>query len=153
MNVLIPYLLRLQPLLPSSIALSISIHYTGDTCATLETPSGSPVDEEKTHLHPAALAEINKHFDEAFSPKLADVQVVHGRPDVGRIVDAFLPFIGGSMEDKEGGRLAVSACGPSGLCDRTREAVKARLGGGGRNGGQNRVESDQLVYHEEAFTW
>ncbi|GAA5964924.1 hypothetical protein JCM21900_000021 [Sporobolomyces salmonicolor] len=94
------------------------------------------------------------------------------RPDVGAHVDVCL----------QGGRrsMVVAACGPAGLCDAAREAVRARLGAGGRrnqgtrrDGGEREreregervpllggddgrheaVEACRLVYSEEAIVW
>ncbi|KAL7409461.1 ferric reductase like transmembrane component-domain-containing protein [Mrakia frigida] len=135
-DVLIPYLLRLQHLFPRDVPsdfLTLNIYYTGETRQTLS------LDEEKrSELHASSLAEIGSLF-QPVSTSFASLHVRHGRPDIALHVEERIQYAEGTI--------ALSACGPSGLCDVSREAVKARLGG------KDGVDSDQLVYHEEAFTW
>lgn len=131
LEALSPYLHRLQALLPAvgSTFLTIYLHRTYGSKET--------ADVEK------AIEHTNSHISgDSAGPfvgleRFCNITYVDGRPEVSPYLELLMPHIEG--------RIAVNACGPSGLCDRTREVVKARLGGS--------VSSHQLVYNEEAFTW
>jgi hypothetical protein len=71
------------------------------------------------------------------------------RPDMDGLIGSIVPRSSLAIPT---GTLAVSACGPAGLCDSTREAVRRHLNTscGGKS---NVIGADRLVYHEEAFTW
>jgi hypothetical protein len=138
---LAPYLARFDRLMRShALVLDVHVHITGRA-----TESTSQTDL----LAKSATASIDSGGDEKLSINdLADLLgfsststwrlAVHlGRPDVAAYVDA-LP--GGDE------RTIVTACGPPGLCDATREAVKVRT--------SRRAETRvQLDYVEEAFNW
>lgn len=119
-NVLLEYLLRLQPLLPSSPHyLSVHIHYTGQA-----TSEKSGLSEIQDILAPA-------------SP-FASITVHVGRPAIGPYID--------EVASLGQGKIALSVCGPTGLCDTSREAVRSRMGKDGH-------DAETLAYHEESFTW
>lgn len=64
------------------------------------------------------------------------------RPDIQTYLDSII-----SQSEGDAGveKIAVSACGPLGLCDASREAVKARI--------SPHLDASRLAYHEETFTW
>ncbi|CED82645.1 Ferric reductase, NADH/NADPH oxidase and related proteins [Phaffia rhodozyma] len=129
----IPYLNRLEPLFGSMPAgfVEFHVHYTGSAASEsvdVEKSSGMVPAEE-------ALAAIDRSFSH-LGPAIRTIPTA-GRPSVAAHVERLLPF---ASE-----RIAVSTCGPTALCDASREAVKQSLGGG--------VTAHQIVYHEEAFTW
>lgn len=60
-----------------------------------------------------------------------------GRADIGVYLDELLAWRGGKNQ-----AVGVSACGPRGMCDDTREVVRTRMGG-----------AQVLTFAEELFTW
>lgn len=88
---------------------------------------------------PDPLLQIENRFK--LNSSLASVKAHFARPDARIYVDSIIT----QSEGDAGGRIAVSACGPLGLCDTSREAVKARIG--------QLSDASRLVYHEETFNW
>ncbi|GAA5843048.1 hypothetical protein JCM11251_002716 [Rhodosporidiobolus azoricus] len=118
-HILLPYLRRLQSLLPADF-LTVVICHTGST-DSLKSTSDSAL------------------LEDLFKPvrALASVKLYGGRPYLPEYLDALRT---------EGEKVAVSACGPLGLCDHARETVRSRLG-------TNGWTADNLEYHDEVFTW
>lgn len=129
---LLPYLHRLRSLLPSSF-LDLHIYLT-------RPPSISPSALSKPTTIESILSPL---LSSPSNPNPFLTLSTHlGRPHLGRHVDRLLEEGKG-----EGGRVAISACGPAGLCDRAREAVRERIGGEGG------VTGERLCYREEGGTW
>ncbi|ORY88457.1 ferric reductase like transmembrane component-domain-containing protein [Leucosporidium creatinivorum] len=132
-SILLPYLLRVQSLfreaLPSSAPfIDLHIYLTRPIASSsLPKPASTPS---------SILAPL---LDSA-EPFLT-LATHLGRPQLGQHIDELL-----NLGSSEGGRVAVSACGPLGLCDRAREGVRERLGGEG-------VTTERLIYREEGGTW
>ncbi|GAA6004107.1 hypothetical protein JCM10207_002429 [Rhodosporidiobolus poonsookiae] len=122
-HILLPYLSRLQSLLPNG-SLSLYIYHTG-ALSSLDKSSAS-AEATLALFHPVASLLAGG------APQLRT-----GRPYLGEHVDALVG---------QGEKAAVSACGPTGMCDAAREAVRSRLGRDGWT-------SDSLEYHDEVFTW
>lgn len=133
-SILLPYLQRLRPLLHRPSAepfLDIHIYLTrSEASAVLPKPISTPA----SILSPVLDAEDD------YTPFIT-LTTHLGRPQLGQHIDDLL-----NVGSREMGRVAVSACGPLGLCDRAREAVRERLGGDG-------VGGDRLFYKEEGGTW
>lgn len=130
-----PFLHRLLPLFHSAPPsfLSVFIHYTGSSVSSSDKdhearPSSASIS--------SALANIEAEYA-SLAPSITTT-AVQGRIVVEKYLDKVL--------DYAGERVALAACGPSGLCDASREAVRSRLGAAG-------VGAQDLEYHEEAFNW
>ncbi|GAA5899620.1 hypothetical protein JCM6882_001165 [Rhodosporidiobolus microsporus] len=98
-HILLPYLRRLQPLLPADF-LSIVLCHTGAT--------DSLKDDSVLSLFKPVSA-------------LASVTLHTGRPYLPEHLDAL-------RITQPGEKVGVSSCGPQGLCDGARETVVSRLG-------------------------
>lgn len=128
---IITYLTRLRGLFPNSPTdfLQLHIFYTGIT----SVPEPSKSDAE--FFESSSRTSITRPL--ATIADFCHLSAHHGRPAIGLHLDNLTPFVHG--------RIAVSACGPPGLCDSAREVVKSRIGKEG-------LDAHTLLYHDEVFT-
>ncbi|GAA5874895.1 hypothetical protein JCM8547_003604 [Rhodosporidiobolus lusitaniae] len=134
-HILLPYLHRLQSLLPPAF-LTLHLYHTGA---------------------PDSLKDDNSALLALFHPVsrllAARVELHSGRPWLPQHVDELAPgVVSGTGEKDVGGgkggslKAAVSSCGPAGMVDSAREAVRSRLGHDGWT-------TENLDFHDEVFTW
>ncbi|GAA6043368.1 hypothetical protein JCM8097_005285 [Rhodosporidiobolus ruineniae] len=123
-NVILPYLDRLQTLLPAGF-LTLYLYHSGAAC-----------EGEKD------LSVLSKF--EPYST-LCTVELRTGRPYLPEHLDALAPG-GGTGVTGAGEKVALSACGPTAMVDAAREAVRTRLGRYGWT-------LSNLEFHDEVFTW
>ncbi|KAL8290219.1 hypothetical protein RQP46_003158 [Phenoliferia psychrophenolica] len=137
LDVLLPYLLRLQSLLPSGADPLVNLHvyYTGNSHLVSSILSND--DKASDVSDSSSRAAIHALFKPVKST-LATITSHEGRPAVGDHIEALQPYTSG--------KIAVNVCGPTSLCDSARLAVRDRLGGEG-------FDAETLVYGEESFTW
>lgn len=130
---------RLLPQLPARF-LTVHIHDTSSSPSTSRTTN---------------LSFASSH------PAVRELKVLQGRPSADAYLDTYALSSSQSASkasseqveratkvDQDTFRVAVSACGPPGLLDATRESVRARLGTG-----PGQFLADELVYFDELFTW
>lgn len=131
-----PYFQRLQQLFSNAPAgfMTLHIHVT----AKKSEISEKATNDENTHSND--LTEISNRLK--VTTLIASVNIHVGRPDAQQYLDN---LISQTEADVEMSSIAISACGPLGLCDCAREAVTARLG--------KVADNILLDYYEETFTW
>ncbi|KAM0754993.1 hypothetical protein T439DRAFT_126916 [Meredithblackwellia eburnea MCA 4105] len=139
LDVLVPYLQRLQSICPSASEplITLDVYSTaGQSVAATDAEKGPVGSSASSTKSGSTFASLHSLFKPLSS--FVTLRTHEGRPLVGPHIDDYFPF-----QEK---RIAVSVCGPTGLCDATREAVKERMGNQGYN-------AFNLVYSEESFTW
>ncbi|GAA6043586.1 hypothetical protein JCM8097_005268 [Rhodosporidiobolus ruineniae] len=124
-DVILPYLDRLQSLLPAGF-LTLYLYHSGAAC-----------EGEKD------ISVLSK-----FKPfsTLCTVELRTGRPYLPEHLDTLAPGGGEKSVTGAGEKVALSACGPTGMCDAARETVRSRLGRDGWT-------ASNLEFHDEVFTW
>ncbi|SCV68846.1 BQ2448_967 [Microbotryum intermedium] len=135
-GILVIYLARLRGLL-GNINVDLHIYYTGEI-SSIQKIRGLSAFSSTEQLSCVRSSQGLLAITSICSPltsMLKTLSIHTGRPDIVNYLDDLL---------SEGGKIGVIACGPEGLCDRARLGVKSRM---------RETTSDDLIYHEESFTW
>lgn len=136
-----PYFQRIQQLFSDAETgfLTLHLHVTAKKILMSEKPVGDENNgDENNQFHD--LLEIENRLK--VKNAIASLHLHVGRPEIQPYLDTLIVQCD---SDTGVSSIAVSACGPLGLCDGAREAVKARLG--------KVSDKVNLEYHEETFTW